>query len=434
MAQPGDAAAKWSFFKKLLFCFFFIFFLLYIILNPNDVIPYSFYIQKLYSGPIAALFGWLAKDVFHIVNPTIRFYNGTIDTIFGYVTVLFIFIAALLGALAWVIGDRKKPGYPQLYNILIWILRYYLAISWIAYGTIKIAMLQFPPLSPALLLQTYGNSTPKELAWAFMGYSTGYNYSIGITECAVGVLLFFRRTSNLGNLIGFVILANVLAFNYTYDVNVKLLATVLMAMTLFLMSKDIIRLINFFLLNKTIEPVDDKPFSLKNKWQNTVLRAAKYAFILFVLIFDLHSYFARARQFDGQREKPPLFGIYKVNSINTHETTLEALPPGTIFQWTKLAISVPEGNACALLTDDSLKYFVVKVDTVKREIALSAKTDTADHYAFIYSHPRDSMLVLNGKWHSYSLEISLRQCDMNKFPLLKRKFRWIVDHNAAFKN
>jgi len=434
MAQPGDAAAGWSFYKKLLFCFFFIFFILYIILNPNDIIPYSYYLQKLYSGPTAVLFAWLAKDVFHIVNHATRFYNGTIDTVFGYVTVLFIFFASILGSFAWVLIDRKRSGYPKLYKCLVWILRYYLAISWIAYGAIKIAGLQFPPLSPATLLQSYGNSTPKDLAWAFMGYSAGYNYFIGITECAVGLLLFFRRTSTLGNTIAFVILANVLAFDYTFDVNVKLLATMLMAMTLFLMSKDIHRLINFFLLNKATVPVDDKPFSINSKWKNNALRIAKYTFILFVLVFDLRAYFARARQFDGQREKPPLFGIYRVDSINADKTTLEALPAGTIFQWTKLAISVPEGNASVLLANDSLKDFMVKVDTVKKEMSLSAKADTSDHYTFIYSHPGNSLLLLRGKWHNYSLEISLRQYELNELPLFKRKFRWIIDHNANFKN
>jgi hypothetical protein len=77
---------------------------------------------------------------------------------------------------------------------------------------------------------------------------------------------------------------------------------------------------------------------------------------------------------------------------------------------------------------------MVKIDTAKKEIAFSAKTDTADHYAFRYSHPGDSSLLLSGKWCDYTLEINLRQYNMNQFPLLKRKFRWIIDHNPNFRN
>ena len=434
IAQPNQTIAPWSLFKKLAFCFFFIFFLLYIFLNPNDIIPYTYFLHNVYAGACNTFITWLARDVFHIVNPAIKFYNGSIDTIFGYVTVLFIFIASLFGSVIWVAVGRKTNSYPKLYKALIWILRYYLAVSWIAYGSIKIARLQFPPLSPDVLLQTYGNSSPKELAWAFMGYSAGYNYFLGFTECMVGLLLFFRRTSSLGNVIALGILANVLAFDYSFDVNVKLIATLLMAMTLFLLTKDIGRLINFFLLNKTVTPANDEPFSFENKWKNTILRIAKYAFILFIVVFDLRGYFARARQFDGNRKKPALFGVYKIESINTHKTILEELPPGSVFQWTELAISVPEGNACVVMNNNSLKYFVLKLDTVKKKMELYDKTDTADRYTFFYAPPKDSTLILQEKWPGDSLTIDLRVLDINKLPLLNRKFRWIIDHNAGFKN
>jgi len=96
MEHPDKAAKEWSPVKKLLFCFFFIFFMLYIILNPNDIIPYFYYVHKLYAGPCNAFIGWLAKDVLHIVNPAIRFYNGTIDTVFGYITVLFYIFCRIL--------------------------------------------------------------------------------------------------------------------------------------------------------------------------------------------------------------------------------------------------------------------------------------------------------------------------------------------------
>jgi hypothetical protein len=431
--HTNQTIATWSLLKKLLFCFFFIFFLLYIFLNPNDIIPYSYYIHKLYSTPCNALITWLAKDVFHIVGPAIRFYNGTIDTVFGYVTVLFIFLAALFGSVIWVAVDRKTNSYPKLYKALIWILRYYLAISWLAYGSIKIARLQFPPLSPDVLLQTYGNSTPKGLAWAFMGYSAGYNYFLGTTEIVVGLLLFFRRTSGLGNIIALGILANVMAFNYSFDVNVKLVATMLMVMTLFLLSKDIGRLTDFFFLNNTIAPVDEKQAYFKDKWKNTAIRLTKYAFIVFILFFDLHGYFARAKQFDAQRKKPPLFGVYLVTTFIRNNDTVKPLPTDKNC-WSKLIISVPEGNAGVVMTSDSLKYFVLQMDTAQKKMSLSAKTDTADHYTFHYSHSKHSLLLLKGKWRDDSLEIYLREYDMNKFPLLNRKFRWIIDHNAGYKN
>ena len=56
--------------------------------------------------------------------------------------------------------------------------------------------------------------------------------------------------------------------HFTFDENVKLLSTLLMVMTLFLLYKDIRRLIDFFFLNKVIHPKDSSSYHFKQKWKN----------------------------------------------------------------------------------------------------------------------------------------------------------------------
>jgi uncharacterized membrane protein YphA (DoxX/SURF4 family) len=431
---PSDPAlSEWPLIKKLLFGFFFIFFLLYIFLNPNAIVPYSFYLNRLCIQPYIHLVAWLTKDVLHIVRPSIQFYNGTIDSIFGYLSILFIFLVALTGSLVWMVIDRKSPGHDKLYRILILILRYYLATTWIAYGSMKIIRIQFQSLSPDMLLQTYGNSSPTNLAWAFMGHSAAYNYLIGIAEYAAGLLLFFRRTSVLGNLIGLSLIINVVAFDYSFDVNVKLLATVLMMMTLFLLSKDISRLTDFFFLNKVVYPANDPPIRFKNRWGNRILLVTKYAFIVYIIFFDLRGYVARTKQGPFSTVKQPLYGIYDVTAfIRNRDTLMPLITDAT--RWKKLAISSPPGNASVMLMNDSLKNFVFKPDTVKKNFVLYVKKDTSDKYAFNYRQRQKGILILRGKWHTDTLEIRLKQYDISRFPLISRKFRWILDHNAGFKN
>ena len=432
--QQGDVPPeKWSIIKKQLFCFFFIFFLLYIFLNPNNIIPYSWYLQNLYIPAYTKFAAWLSKDVLHIVNPAVAFYNSTIDTAFGYLSILFMISLSLVGSFVWVLAGKKTTGYPKLYCALLLILRYYLAITWIAYGSIKIAGLQFPPLSQVTLLQTYGNSTPKDLAWAFMGYSSVYSYCIGLTELAVGILLFFRRTSTFANLIGLVMFANVLAFDYIFQVNVKLLITVLAAMTLFLLSKDFGRLVNFFFLGKTVYPAKDRPVRFNTKWKNTAFRLAKCAFILFLVFFDLRGYFARAKSFNARLKKPPLYGIYNVTSFIRNKDTLKPLTTDT-SRWNKLAVSAPEGNATIIMMNDSVTNLIFEVDSVNHKITMYGKIDTAGKYTFTYSRPAMGLLLLRGKWRSDSLRIELKEYDVNKFPLINQGFRWIMGHNQDMKN
>jgi uncharacterized membrane protein YphA (DoxX/SURF4 family) len=432
MSQSGLALVEWTPIKKQAFRFFFIFFILYIFLTPNDIVPYSHILHKFYLQPCTNLIAWLSKDIFHIAGSAVKFINGTTDTVFGYLTILIIFSVALMGSAIWMLIDRPARNYNKLYAALIVILRYYLAITWIAYGSMKIIQLQFPPLTPAALLQTYGGSTPRGLAWTFMGYSAGYNYFIGFTEYAIGLLLFFRRTSALGSLLAFVALANIMAFNYCFDVDVKLLSTVLMVMTLFLLSKYMVRLINFFWLNKVVYPEDAAPYNFKNKWKNKTLLIFKVALILYVIFFDLYGDFARAKQNGGGVNKPPLYGIYNVKTFIHNKDTVKPLTTDTI-RWNKLIVSSIPGNAGVMLMNDSLKYFAFDLDTFKKEIVMHSEKDTLDKYTFTYSQPGADLLVILGKWHNDSLKINLQKYDLNKFLLVNRSFRWIVDHQIKIK-
>jgi hypothetical protein len=427
MAQADLSTSRWPFIKKLLFCFVFILFLLYIFLNPNEVVPYSYYLHILYIQPFNNLVEWLAKDVFHFVNPSIQFYNSTIDTIFGYITALFIVLVALIAALIWVLIYSKTNNYNRLHKILILILRYYLAITLIAYGAIKIIKLQFPALSPAMLVQTYGNSTPKDLAWAFMGYSTGYNYFLGFIELGVGLMLFFRRTSTLGSLIALGIIANVVAFNYSFDVNVKLLTTVLLLMTLFLLLKDITRLANFFFLNKTIYPENDAPVYFKAQWKNTALVIAKCAFIVFIVFFDLHGDFIRAKQ-NTEAMRSPLYGVYNISTFIIDRDTLKPLTTDTV-RWNQLIIGSPQGSANVILMNGTSRGFLFKADTLNSVITLCAKKDKSDKYTFTYNRDAPGTLILTGNRNGHPLKVELKRFDIDKFPLMGHRFRWIIDRN-----
>jgi hypothetical protein len=249
-----------------------------------------------------------------------------------------------------------------------------------------------------------------------------------VSECAIGLLLFFRRTGTLANVAALGVLANVVAFNYSYDVNVKLLTTVLMLMSLFLLSKDFIRLANFFVFNKAVQPIVHPPFHFKKKWENKPFFILKYAFIACILFFDLHGDFQRAKQQGAGAAKPPLYGIYEVTTFIRNKDSLKPLTTDTA-RWSKLIVSSPPGNASIMLTNGSIQNYTFMVDTVKKQIAMSAKTGSPTPYTFAYSLTADSMLVLQGKWHNDSLKINLRQYDINQFPIVNHHFRWIIDHN-----
>jgi uncharacterized membrane protein YphA (DoxX/SURF4 family) len=432
MPESNLSLNEWSPGKKQVFRFFFIFLLLYILLNPNNVVPYFHIVQKLYKQPCYDLIVWLTGVVLRINIPAKDLYHTATDTFFNYLVVLFILCVSCIASIIWMFTDKISPNYSKLQGLLFIVLRYYLAITWLAYGSLKIIHLQFPELTPIMLLQTYGNSLPRGLAWSFMGYSAGFNYFMGITEYIVGLLLFFRRTSTLGNIIAVGVLTNILAFNYFFDDNVKLLSTMLMIATLFLLSKDIHRLIYFFFLGKSVTLEEIPFYQFKTGWKNKAVLVFKCVLIIYLLFFDLYHFSVRAKQFGYGVKKPPLYGIYDVKTFVRNKDTLKPLTTDT-NRWNKLVISSIPGKASVIFMNDSIRYFIFNPDTVKNTIFMVAEKDTSDKYTFYYRLLKDSTFSLRGKWYNDSLKIQSQLLDLSKFPLLNHKFHWVIDHQSRLK-
>src|SRR5579872_3487815 len=99
--------ADWSLLKKLAFRFFFIYFLLYIFFNPNGVLPYIDDVYNWYIQPFHKLVVWIGTHVLHLAKPITTFTNGSGDTIYDNVIILFMAFLAAVGTIIWSVTDRK---------------------------------------------------------------------------------------------------------------------------------------------------------------------------------------------------------------------------------------------------------------------------------------------------------------------------------------
>ncbi len=155
-------------------------------------------------------------------------------------------VVAVLGAIIWSVLDRKRTNYQTLYYWLTVIVRYYLAFTLFIFALEKFFKMQFPDLGFYTLTEPLGDMSPMSLAWAFFGYSYGYNVFMGIAESAA-LLLLFRRTTTFGAILTLATLANVMAVNYNYDVHAKMYPTALFLMAFFLLLKDVNEINQIFL-------------------------------------------------------------------------------------------------------------------------------------------------------------------------------------------
>ena len=89
---------------------------------------------------------------------------------------------AVAGTLLWSVLDRNRPNYSCLHAWLMVYLRMILAIALINYGAVKAFPAQFPEPSLSRLLERYGNTSPTNLLWTFMGASQTYSFFAGAIE------------------------------------------------------------------------------------------------------------------------------------------------------------------------------------------------------------------------------------------------------------
>jgi hypothetical protein len=405
--------ANWLFIQKLAFRLFAIFFITYMLFNPNGGIPLPFFEKffDLYIHIFERLAIWTNKTVLHSAQPLSLNGYGSGDTTLQYMFLLIAWSIAITGAIIWTIADRKRRNYNKA---LYWIsvcVRYYLATTMVTYGFAKIFKIQFPAPSVQRLNETYGQSSPMGLAWTFFGYSVGYNYFMGFAELAGGLLLYFRRTATFGALITLSVSVNIMAVNYCFDVPVKILSTMLVAMCLFLLANQGKRLVDFFILNKATVPANIKAPQFK-KWQNISLAVFKYLLIFQVVAGNAYSGFSGQRMMERYNSAQQVYGTYKVLSYKITKTNND-------IAWAKLTIKT-DSAFVTLATSKELK-FAYNLGAESTQFVLFANGDPTPKYDFKYTPPKDDHLHLEMD----GLSIDLNKSDNNSPLLIKRGFHWI---------
>jgi hypothetical protein len=443
----------WKHYEKISFRFVFIFLIQFIIFLDwpvNSILEYLYYDVHL-ADFLDSVISWTGKQVFNIQYTIISPYDGQHNDRM-YVYLLYFIMAAIgvLGSVIWSALDRKRTNYQTLYYWLTAIVRYYLAFTLFLFALEKFFKLQFPDLGYYTLTETLGDMSPMSLAWAFFGYSYGYNIFMGIAESAA-LLLLFRRTTTLGALLTLATLANVMAVNYNYDVHAKMYPTTLFVMAIFLVLKDLKRLMIFFFTGQAISlPVIKAPV-FKKRWINISQMALKFLVIGYFTVLPVMDYFGYKKDSEERgKAKSEISGVYDVDTYVTNNDTLSIDNP---LRWKQIVIGDKMIEA-ARLSGDSIAFLYVSLS--KKELIVSG--DQKELYTKmqeIYNeqgidiYPKmDSILIarqiesslrfeladsttlkLSGMFKNDSVSITAKRkpFDIKNFRLMKRNFHWITE-------
>ncbi|KQM79082.1 hypothetical protein ASE74_00435 [Pedobacter sp. Leaf216] len=415
----------WNIYKKIAFRFFFLLLPLFIILNNNGSFTFFSGILQLPSLVLHHLIPWFSEHIIHYNYDHTITTNGSGDTSYDWVLLLFIFLISVIGCIIWSVLDRNRKSYNAAYYWLVVLVRFYLAFTLILYGLIKVIKLQFPDPSLNRLLQPFGDASPMGLAWTFLGFSKGYNIFMGLVEVSA-VLLLFRRTVVIGAFLSLAATAHVMSMNYFFDVPVKLLSTALVVMSLFILAPHFLTLYRFFIkyenqqLSKMYRP------TFKKRWLYISAYGLKYLYITASIGTLLYTFIQQTKIYGSEAPKPFLYGIYDVESMKFRGKTVAPLTSDST-RWKQMVISYA-GYARVKTMNDSTYNFSTVFNTKKKEVVFNSQDKESAQYILNYNLTGKDKLIISGLKGKDSISVSFKKKDLKNFRLINRGFHWVSEY------
>ena len=419
---------QWSPVKKILFRFFFVYFFLYCFPFPVD----SFEFTKPVAQPVYNFWDWLVLGVsykwFHIRATTaFPMFDKMDDSGYGVVFILLNLLFSGITTIWWSLADQRRKNYEKLYHWMKLYLRYYLAAYLFGYGFIKVFPSQFEPITASNLVMQVGDQSPMMLAWNFMGYSTAMMRFTGIVEVGAGVLLLFRRTATLGAIVSFSVFSYVVLMDFCFNVPVRLLASHLLLISLFLTLEDAHRLLNIFFLNKPTQATVPVAITEHAGLQKVLIMTQ--VVIALSLVYSTVVKSIDEEKTIGHKTPPvPLYGIYNTVYFIKNKDTLPFRDTDN-FRWKQLVVDGPSWKQPGSIqfTSDKRNFYTIQTDSIKKILTLKSNSDTTEKYFLHYYIQDRDHLLLKGKFRQENIETLMSRYDLNNYLLHKEKFTWIKD-------
>ncbi|MGA7155765.1 MAG: hypothetical protein WBY53_02895 [Acidobacteriaceae bacterium] len=335
---------RWSPATRLAFRFAFCYFLLYALCCGNatlwEVIPFHIgeHLSDWTSWPFFHGAQWLGQHYFHLTGVGAKLHGtGSGDTILNWIAVGIMLALAILLTVTWTtLAELRSPArrslaYPRLFFWFRLIIRLTLAVAMMIYGLSKVFPLQMSPPSLAVLNEPLGNTSPMTMLWTLIGLNPVYEIICGFAELSAGILILFRRTGLLGELLTAFLAANIVLYNFCFDVPVKLYAAHLLLMAIVLIIPDMPGLFNFFILHRPCKPVDGwvKPARHYGLRAETIIVVIAFLIAALPIASQLHKGYAH--QLATERNPPPRTGEWHITSATKPFLTGDGVPLSDIF-------------------------------------------------------------------------------------------------------
>jgi hypothetical protein len=397
MENQDQAAADWSRVQLFAFRFVFVYLILYFLPFPFGAFPHTGSLAQKYESLWHKLVPWVGKHVLHLSHEIITSTNCSGDTTYEYVRVLCFLGLAFAASVLWSFLDRSRPNYQRIHQWLRSYVRLSVGAAMLVFGAAKIFLVHFPQPNLYKLLEPLGDYSLMGLLWTFTGASRSYSLFAGFSH--------------------------IFALTVCYDVPVKLYSLHLLLVCFFLVLPDARRLVDFFLLNRSVAPSRETAL-----FNHKPLNAGAFIAQLTLGGFLVCSYLYGAHDYEnrlfGMASRPPFYGIWTVDEFMIGG---KALPPLLTDEtrWQRMVFQFPKKVGIQSMNGAWTGYWV-RQDMAKKTFAIKAN-GLRNEIEFTFSNPDSRSLTLEGSDGGSAIRVKLHRVDEKQIALLGGGFHWISE-------
>jgi len=212
----------------------------------------------------------------------------------------------------------------------------------------------------------------------------------------------------------------VVVLNYCYDVGVKLYASHLLAMSLFLLSPYAGALVGIFILHRPAYIPSDPPLLQPGRLRTWVLAAILASAGWFCVTTTLR-YWGWYQNVLSWRSKTPLWGLWDVQSFSRNNQVLDMTHPG---YWSGIYVQSPTSFAFQR-ADGTWDWYLAVNDPDKRTILLKDRQSKRQIGLLTYSRPDNTHVSLTGELNGSQISLPLQVGNATRTRLLTNGFHWI---------
>jgi hypothetical protein len=397
----APSPAPWSPATRFGFRIAFLYFFCFIFLSGNGTLFGVFpvvggWIQSKLNWPINHLSEFTGQHLFHLTGIAAHWHpSESGDTTMNWIQNGLFLTFALAGGIVWtfiaLLRNNPRTEYRTLDSWLRFLLRLTCAMFMAGYGLAKVFPFQMPPPSVAVLNEPVGNLSPMTFLWNLIGLNPVYEIICGSAELLGGILLLYRRTALAGALFSAFVMANVVFYNFCYDVPVKIFAVNLLLGCIFLALPDALSLWRFFWSHKPSAPTATwVPPATRRAGRIAILVTEIVFAAAFLVVRPIFMTIGWHHLQAALRTPSPLAGAWHLDA--THPASGAFIDPEG-RPVTDLYVA-PSSRAYTRSTDGELWISIVDLDLKKHTVRISCYfIGPPTNYAWQLSDPNHLILT-----------------------------------------